>query len=187
MGFGTLNMLYGNLMALRQSQVKRLLAYSSLSYIWLYLLGLGIAIFSHQNGGADGGFLPYFQSWYDERPGIFSCRDIALRIETFSRKSRSLGDFGFGRSCQSLSCICPGIEHSCPWAGRLPPLAGFMSKWQIVTAGFVTQDIFVVCLVVFAALNSVLSLAYYAPLVNTMYRSQPGQVVATGAKIQRQC
>jgi formate hydrogenlyase subunit 3/multisubunit Na+/H+ antiporter MnhD subunit len=46
MGFGALNMLVGNLMALRQTQVKRLLAYSSLSHIGYMALGFGIAIYA---------------------------------------------------------------------------------------------------------------------------------------------
>jgi NADH:ubiquinone oxidoreductase subunit 2 (subunit N) len=36
--------------------------------------------------------------------------------------------------------------------------------------------------VVFAGLNSVLSLGYYAPLVNRMYRLKPAQVVESGVK-----
>mgnify|MGYP001072978554 FL=1 len=67
--------------------------------------------------------------------------------------------------------------------GGLPPLAGFMSKWQIFAAGMATRDAVVISLVIFAALNSVLSLAYYAPLVNTMYRKKPGQAVEAGVKI----
>ena len=35
-------------------------------------------------------------------------------------------------------------------------------------------------LVVFAALNSVLSLAYYAPLVNAVYRQKPSEAVLQG-------
>ena len=57
--------------------------------------------------------------------------------------------------------------------GGLPPLAGFMSKWQIFVAGFQTHNIWLEALVIFGALNSVLSLAYYAPLVNAMYRLEP--------------
>jgi len=53
--------------------------------------------------------------------------------------------------------------------GGLPPLAGFMSEWQIFAAGFQTQNLWIDLAVIFAALNSVLSLAYYAPLVNAMY------------------
>jgi NADH:ubiquinone oxidoreductase subunit 2 (subunit N) len=64
--------------------------------------------------------------------------------------------------------------------GGLPPLAGFMSKWQIFAAGFATRDPLLEGFVIFAALNSVLSLAYYAPLVNRLYRQQPSEAVSQG-------
>jgi NADH:ubiquinone oxidoreductase subunit 2 (subunit N) len=37
--------------------------------------------------------------------------------------------------------------------------------------------------VIFAALNSVLSLAYYAPLVNSMYRLEPSARVKQGKRL----
>jgi multicomponent Na+:H+ antiporter subunit D len=40
-------------------------------------------------------------------------------------------------------------------------------------------------LVVFAAFNSVLSLAYYAPLVNAVYRKQASQAVDQGGRMPR--
>ncbi|MGZ9222617.1 MAG: complex I subunit 5 family protein, partial [Anaerolineales bacterium] len=60
MGFGALNILYGNLLALRQSVIKRLLAYSSLSHIGYILLGLGIALYSGIQLGAQGAFFHVF-------------------------------------------------------------------------------------------------------------------------------
>jgi len=67
--------------------------------------------------------------------------------------------------------------------GGLPPLAGFMSKWQIFVSGFQTGDALIMATVVFAGLMSVLSLAYYAPLVNAIYRTVPSSVVAHGPTI----
>src|SRR5512146_2696821 len=58
--FGALNMLVGNLMALRQKQVKRLLAYSSVAQVGYMLFGLGIAFYSGQIGGAQGGLFHLF-------------------------------------------------------------------------------------------------------------------------------
>ena len=49
-------MLLGNLMALRQTQVKRLLAYSSVSHMGYMLLGFGVAIGFGLSNGAAGGF-----------------------------------------------------------------------------------------------------------------------------------
>jgi formate hydrogenlyase subunit 3/multisubunit Na+/H+ antiporter MnhD subunit len=67
--------------------------------------------------------------------------------------------------------------------GGLPPLSGFMSKWQIFVAGFETRNAAVEALVIFAAVNSVLSLAYYAPLVNRMYRHEPSEAVKSGHRV----
>ena len=62
----------------------------------------------------------------------------------------------------------------------LPPLAGFMSKWQIFVAGVAADDGLITAVILFAALNSVFSLAYYTPLVNMMYRQTPSLAVVGG-------
>ena len=67
--------------------------------------------------------------------------------------------------------------------GGLPPLAGFMSKWQIFVGGFQTKDGLIMALVVFAGLNSVLSLGYYAPIVNRLYRIKPAAIVENGQPV----
>jgi NADH:ubiquinone oxidoreductase subunit 2 (subunit N) len=57
-----------------------------------------------------------------------------------------------------------------------------MSKWAIFVAGFRTENILIEILVIVAALNSVFSLAYYAPLVNAIYRLHPSEAVQRGSK-----
>jgi NADH:ubiquinone oxidoreductase subunit 5 (subunit L)/multisubunit Na+/H+ antiporter MnhA subunit len=65
--------------------------------------------------------------------------------------------------------------------GGIPPLAGFMSEWQIFVAGFATRSLLISGLVIFAALNSLLSLAYYVPIVNVAYRQEPSSCGHTRA------
>jgi formate hydrogenlyase subunit 3/multisubunit Na+/H+ antiporter MnhD subunit len=67
--------------------------------------------------------------------------------------------------------------------GAMPPLAGFMSEWQILLAGAKTTSPWMLALVVFTALNSLLSLGYYAPMVNRLYRKQAGEIVAAGVRV----
>jgi formate hydrogenlyase subunit 3/multisubunit Na+/H+ antiporter MnhD subunit len=55
-GLGVLNMLLGNLLALRQRQVKRLLAFSSISHVGYMVVGLGVALFVGTAAGAQAGF-----------------------------------------------------------------------------------------------------------------------------------
>jgi NADH:ubiquinone oxidoreductase subunit 2 (subunit N) len=58
-----------------------------------------------------------------------------------------------------------------------------MSKWQIFAAGARSSNPIAIALVVFAVLNSLLSLGYYAPLVSIMYRNKPSGVVVAGNRV----
>jgi formate hydrogenlyase subunit 3/multisubunit Na+/H+ antiporter MnhD subunit len=58
-----------------------------------------------------------------------------------------------------------------------------MSKWQILVAGAMAKTAWMWAVVVFVGLNSVLSLAYYAPMINRMYRREISEVVQRGQSI----
>jgi proton-translocating NADH-quinone oxidoreductase chain N len=183
LGFGAINMLFGNLVALRQTQVKRLLAYSSLSHMGYILLGMGVGVAAGTEYAAAGGFFHILTHAMMKglaflAAGAFLfCLHQAngnhdpLLLEDLNGASRRypLAVFTFSVALLGL--------------GGLPPLAGFMSKWQIFVGGFQTKNIAIMALVVFAGLNSVLSLGYYAPLVNRMYRRSPAAIIDEGKPI----
>ena len=58
-----------------------------------------------------------------------------------------------------------------------------MSKWQIFASGVQAGSPVAIALVIFAVLNSLLSLGYYAPIVSMMYRNAPSAVVVGGARV----
>ncbi len=183
LAFAAINMLFGNLMALRQKQVKRLLAFSSLSHIGYMLLGFGIAFYAGTPDGAAGGFFHLLTHGLMKGLAFLAAGALlyGLHLAHERHDPLTVNDLaGAGKryplAALSLSIAVLGL-------GGLPPLAGFMSKWQIFTAGFETQDLVLMLLVIFAALNSVLSLAYYAPLVNRMYRDHPSSAVQQGKPI----
>jgi proton-translocating NADH-quinone oxidoreductase chain N len=186
MVFGAVNILYGNLLALRQTKVKRLLAFSSLSHIGYMLLGLGIALQSGLALGAQGAFFHLFNHMLMK--GLAFLAVGALMYALFltsgvqgSHKALDISDLAGAAKSYPLAALALSIAVL--GLGGLPPLAGFMSKWQIFVAGFDTKNIWIMALVVFAALNSVLSLAYYAPLVNVMYREKPSALMQTGKRL----
>ncbi len=184
-GFGALNMLVGNLMALRQKQVKRLLAYSSVAQIGYMLLGLGIAFYSGQVDGAQGGLFHLFNHGLMKGLAFLSCGVLlyALHIAAGNHEPLTIDDLA--GAARRYPLVALTLSVAVLGLGGLPPLAGFMSKWQILVAGFETGNPWMEWLVVFAALNSVLSLAYYVPLVNAMYRQQPSARVQAGARMPR--
>jgi NADH:ubiquinone oxidoreductase subunit 2 (subunit N) len=138
------------------------------------LLGLGIAVYVGQSAGAEGGFFHLLN--HGLMKGLAFLAAGALMYVLYIAK----GDHTSPLTISDLSgtvkrypVIALTLSIAVLGLGGLPPLAGFMSKWQIFVAGFATQNTAIDLLVIFAALNSVLSLAYYAPLVNAVYREQP--------------
>jgi proton-translocating NADH-quinone oxidoreductase chain N len=180
MGFGALNMLAGNLLALRQKQVKRLLAFSSLSHVGYMLLGLGIALYTGQAGGAQGGFFHLLTHSLMKGLAFLAAGALlyGLHLANGQHAPLTINDLRGASSRYPLAALA--FTLALLGLGGLPPLAGFMSKWQIFVAGFETGSGLTMALVIFAALNSVFSLLYYLPLVNAMYRQKPSIAVQGG-------
>lgn len=180
MGFGALNILYGNLLALRQTVVKRLLAYSSLSHVGYILLGLGIALYAGVTLGAQGAFFHLFNHMLMKGLAFLAVGALmyGLFLQNDSHASLKVADLA--GAAQKYPVAALGLSIAVLALGGMPPLAGFMSKWQIFVAGFETQNAWIIALMIFMALNSVLSLGYYAPLVNLMYRREPSKAVSAG-------
>jgi proton-translocating NADH-quinone oxidoreductase chain N len=173
--FGALNMLGGNLLALRQTQVKRLLAYSSIAQVGYMLLGFGIAIEAGQAAAAQGAFFHVISHGLGKVLAflvagalLYALSRHTLTISELSGASRRYPLISFAFSLALLSLA------------SLPPFAGFMSKWQIFAAGFRSNDAFISVFVIFGALTSVISLAYYLPLINFMYRQEMSAGVRNG-------
>src|SRR5512139_1081184 len=183
MVFGAVNMLFGNLLALRQTVVKRMLAYSSLSHVGYILVGLGIALYSGVALGAQGAFFHLFNHMLMKGLAFLSVGALmyGLFLQTNSHASLKVKDLAGAAQRYPLAALALSIALLA--LGGLPPLAGFMSKWQIFVSGFETQNAWIMALMIFMALNSVLSLGYYAPLVNLMYRKEPSQQVLDGKPV----
>jgi formate hydrogenlyase subunit 3/multisubunit Na+/H+ antiporter MnhD subunit len=183
LAFGALNMIVGNLMALRQTQVKRMFAYSSVSHMGYMLLGFGVAVGYGVANGAAGGFFHLFNHALMKGLAFMAAGALlySLHVARGSHDPLTVDDLNGAGNKYPITAFALSVAVLA--LGGLPPLSGFMSKWQIFVAGFETRSAGIELLVVFAAVNSVLSLAYYAPLVNRMYRHQPSAVVANGKPV----
>ncbi len=185
LGFGAVNILVGNLMALRQTQVKRMLAYSSLAHMGYMLVGFGVAAGFHLTDAAAGGFFHLFNHALMKGLAFLSAGTLlfTLHLAQGDHAPLLLDDLNGVSRRYPVTAFAMSIAVLA--LGGLPPLAGFMSKWQIFVSGAQTQNVAVILLVVFAALNSVLSLGYYAPLINRMYRREPSAVVVSGVSVSQ--
>jgi proton-translocating NADH-quinone oxidoreductase chain N len=185
MGFGCVNMLVGNLMALRQRQVKRLLAYSSLTHVGYMLVGLGVAIYAQQINGAQGGLFHLFNHGMMKGLAFLAAGSLlyTLHLAVGNHQPLTIDDLSGASRRYPLAALT--FSLALLGLGGIPPLSGFMSKWQIVLAGFETHNPIISMVAVFAALNSVLSLAYYTPLVNAIYRREQSKAVINGGLLPK--
>jgi proton-translocating NADH-quinone oxidoreductase chain N len=181
--FGCLNILVGNLMALRQTEVKRLLAYSSIAHVGYMLLGFGFAFLFGEVNGAVGAFFHIITHSLMKGLAFLSAGAFIYVFYISNGKHGSLSIADLNGAARKYPLLAIGLSAAVLSLGGLPPFAGFMSKWQILVAGASTQNPWIWGVVIFAALNSVLSLGYYAPLINRMYRREPSEVVQKGKSV----
>jgi proton-translocating NADH-quinone oxidoreductase chain N len=178
-----LNLVIGNLLALRQTQLKRLLAFSSVSQMGYMLLGFGVAVYAGVPTGADGGALHLVAHALMKGLAFLGAGALMHAVWRPTDPDRGLEIGDLAGAARRYPVASAALSVAVLGLGGLPPLAGFASKWQIFVAAGSAGNGVVTGLVAFAALNSVLSLAYYAPIVNVLYRQAPSPAVAAGRAI----
>ena len=166
--FGLLNIFAGNILALSQQQIKRMLAYSSVGHTGYILLALGIGLHSGQSAGIQAGLLHVLNHGIMKVLAFLAVGALIFVLQKDHQLTiNELGGMGW-----RYPLIGVALSLALLSLAGIPPLAGFMSKWQIFAAGLATEQPGIVAAITFAALNSVFSLAYYLPVINALYRQE---------------
>jgi NADH-quinone oxidoreductase subunit N len=163
-GLAILTLLAGNLGALKQDGLKRLLAYSSIAhsgYALVGLLGLGAA-----GSGAEGAVLSYVLVYGVMNYLAFGLvaageRQLALRGEARPLRLGDLAGLGFERPWFGLAMAVAMVSMA-----GLPPTAGFIVKFAVFKAALVGGHPVLASL---AILNSVVSAAVYLRVLVALY------------------
>jgi NADH-quinone oxidoreductase subunit N len=160
-----LTMTVGNVVALAQSNLKRMLAYSSIAHVGYMLVGL-VA------GGVPGAasVLFYVLAYAFTTIGTFG---VITLCERGGREAVEVGDYaGLGRRSPVLALVLTLFLLSLV---GIPPLAGFVGKFYVfgsaVRAGYIW-------LAVIAVLNSAIAAYYYLRVVVYMYMREPEEASA---------
>jgi NADH-quinone oxidoreductase subunit N len=152
-----LTMIIGNLIALRQTNIKRMLAYSSIAHAG-YLM---VAILSRDNSS----LLFYFVVYLFMNIGAFAA---VIALGKKDKEYLELDDYA-------------GIGFKYPWIGAtfavflfslagFPPTGGFLAKFYVFSAA-VREGL--VSLVVIGVLASLVSVYYYLRVIVYMYMREP--------------
>ena len=164
-----ITMTVGNVVALVQSNIKRMLAYSSIAHAGYIMIGLAAM------GMAAGG-------------GIF---DLSKEV-LFFLASYTLANLGAfiaiiaisNKLDSDLIADYSGMVRRAPWLAAImafclisligiPPTAGFMAKVYIFSAGVHHNLLW---LVVIAVINSAISAYYYLRVVKVMFLGEPASL-----------
>jgi len=157
-----LTMALGSFVALVQTNIKRMLAYSSIAHAGFVLLGL-VA------GGPDGvaSVMLYLLIYVFMNLGIFA---IIIMMRSGNVSGEAIEDYaGFAKSHRGLALLMLIFLFS---LASIPPTAGFFAKFYILVA-LVEQGY--VGLAVIAVLLSAVAAFFYIRIVMLMYMKEEAQ------------
>ncbi|MBU2573828.1 MAG: NADH-quinone oxidoreductase subunit N [Elusimicrobia bacterium] len=155
-GLAALTMTLGNLAALFQTNVKRLLAYSSIAQAGYMLIGLVVA----DPIGREGVFF-YALAYLVTNMGAFA---VALVVAGKTGSYELDAYDGLAKRSLGLSIVM--VMFLLSLAG-IPPLAGFVAKFYVFGAAVNSQHY--LWLAVLGVLNSVVSIYYYMNIARRMF------------------
>jgi len=148
-------MVIGNLFAIRQQNIKRFLAFSSITQAGYILVGI-------TSGSIQGtASVVYFMLVY-----LFSNLAAFTVVGVIADKTgkENISDYnGLYKTNPKLSVAMMLAMFS---LAGIPPTAGFFGKWFLLASGMTTG---IFTLIVIASLNLVVSLYYYLRVVKAMF------------------
>jgi NADH-quinone oxidoreductase subunit N len=162
-------MFFGNLTALSQNNLKRLLAYSSIAHAGYMLTGLLSA-----PGQAQQSILYYFATYAFMNLGAFT-------VVAWLERTAGIHEIS---QYQSMAYTRPYLAVLMTLflvsLGGLPPTAGFFGKFYLFRAVLEQNHIWIVVL---AVINSAISFYYYLRVVIAMFTPEKEAVAAPAGRV----
>lgn len=166
------SMLYGNLVALRQKNVKRILAYSSIAHTGYLLLGVAAGPEGYMN------VIFYMVIYTIMTVGAFG---VISMLELRGQAVDLDNIRGVGIKRPLIGVVMATFMFS---LAGVPPLAGFMGKYLVfgsaVKAGLETGSSFLITLAILGVLTSVIGAYYYLRVIVVMYFKEPMEAMNFG-------
>ncbi|ELZ84345.1 monovalent cation/H+ antiporter subunit D [Haloferax larsenii JCM 13917] len=166
---GSVSIVAGSVLAVMQSDLKRMLAYSSVSQFGLVVTALGIG-----NKTALIGAVVHLIGHAVMKGGLF----LALGVFAASVGARTMDEFkGLAAREPVTSAAFAVLAFSMV---GIPPAIGFIGKWNIVV-GAVEAGSWSVALVV--VVSTLLTLAYFGRVIERMYFTHPDETDVADASV----
>ena len=155
-----LTMTVGNLVAIAQRNIKRMLAYSSIAHAGYVLVGLAAA-----NKDGISGAMFYLFVYCVMNIGAFGAVILARTEDGESLMISDYAGLGFKKPLLALFMTIMLLSLA-----GFPPTAGFVGKFYIFRSAVESGQIW---LVIIGAINTAISAFYYLRVVVAMYMREP--------------
>jgi len=160
------SMLLGAFAAINQTNIKRMMAYSSIGHVGYALIGLVVA-----NESGVRGIMIYMAVYLFMNIGAFAC---ILTMRRAGRMVENISDLaGMSKTHPMIAAALAVFMFS--MAG-IPPLAGFFSKLYIF---FAAVEAGYFALAVIGVLSSVVGAFYYLRIIKVVYFDPPDESLDT--------
>jgi NADH-quinone oxidoreductase subunit N len=159
-----LSLAIGNLTAIAQTNLKRMLAYSTIAQMGFVLLGLMAGVV-----GEDASNMPaaYSAAMYSSITYVLTTLGsfgIIMMLARAGFEAEQIADFkGLGRRSPWFAVVMTVLMFS---LAGVPPMMGFMAKWAVLQA---VANSGAVWLAVVAVMFSLIGAFYYLRVVKTMW------------------
>ncbi len=161
----------GNISAVRQDNIKRMLAYSSISHAGVLLVG--ICALGLGSPTANGGIVYYLIAYSFTTMGAFA---VVSYVGSKGRERLLVDDWA------GLATQYPGAALAMTVCllsfGGVPPTGGFFAKFYIFKSAMEVYDGQLLWLVAIGVVNSAISIYYYLRIVTAMYFREANQPFA---------
>jgi len=165
------SLLVGNLAAIAQTNLKRMLAYSTISQMGFVLLGLmsgmiNNTIYSAANAYSSAMF--YVVTYVLSTLATFG---VILLLARDGFESEELADFA---GLNQRSPMYAAIMAICMFSlAGIPPMVGFYAKLSVLQALITSGQVLHLGLAIFAVIMSLIGSFYYLRVVKVMYFDEP--------------
>jgi NADH-quinone oxidoreductase subunit N len=167
------SLVVGNVAAIAQRNLKRMLAYSTIAQIGFVVLGLSAGVVSGNTLSAANAYssaMFYLAAYVLTTLGTFG---LVMFLSRQGFESEEIADLaGLARRAPWVAGVMTVFMFS---LAGVPPMIGFFAKLSVIQALVTTNQALYIGLAVFAVLMSLIGAYYYIRIVKVMWFDEPGQ------------
>ena len=166
-----LSLLIGNLSAIAQTNLKRMLAFSTIAQMGFVLIGMLAGVNNGNTLSAANAYssaMFYMISYVLTTLGVFG---VILLLAREGFESEEISDLA---GLNQRSPLFAGVMAVCLFSlAGVPPLVGFFAKLSVLQALIASEQISSLLMAVFAVMMSLVGAFYYLRIIKVMYFDPP--------------